>query len=645
MRLWSVAESGLGFRATLFSAYQVLSNMYMESSWPWANLGGLKYVLYGPLIAKAVHTNLYGGNEADNWCLHILLLTFLRYVTYQLWATYSNMYCLSAKYKICKKDAEFDQMDREWDWDNFLLLQAFMATAAHHFLPFLRDMPAWNAGGLIYLAILHMGPAEALYYWVHRAFHKDILFQRYHSLHHAAMVLQPQTAATATFLEHFGLTIIMAVPMVGASWMGGASMGMIYLYCLLFDFLRYMGHSNVEIVPDTIFRWLAPLKYLIYTPSYHTLHHTEMDTNFCLFMPLYDYLGHTLNSKSWDVHRSMSAGQVEEVPDYVFLAHIVDVLSSLHVRFLLRGFCSTPFATWWFLLPLWPVVIPFALAMWVWAKPFVNTGHRLKGRLHQTWIVPRFGFQYFIPFAQEGINNLIQDAILSADKMGVKVISLAALNKNEALNGGGTLFVKRLPNLRVRVVHGNTLTAAVILNELNPDVKEVFLTGATSKLGRAIALYLCKKRIRVMMLTYSEERFKSIQSEAPPEFQNFLVQVTKYQVAQTCKTWIVGKWIAYKEQKWAPVGCHLHQFVVPPIFELRKDCTYGKLAGMQLPDAVEGLSTCEYTMPRRCVHACHAGGILHSLEGWEHHEVGAIDVNKIDMVWEAALKHGFKPMK
>ena len=37
--------------------------------------------------------------------------------------------------------------------------------------------------------------------------------------------------------------------------------------------------------------------------------------------------------------------------------------------------------------------------------------------------------QYFLPFAQEGINNLIEDAILSADKLGVKVISLAALNK------------------------------------------------------------------------------------------------------------------------------------------------------------------------------------------------------------------------
>ena len=37
--------------------------------------------------------------------------------------------------------------------------------------------------------------------------------------------------------------------------------------------------------------------------------------------------------------------------------------------------------------------------------------------------------QYFLPFAREGINNQIEQAILRADRIGVKVISLAALNK------------------------------------------------------------------------------------------------------------------------------------------------------------------------------------------------------------------------
>lgn len=61
------------------------------------------------------------------------------------------------------------------------------------------------------------------------------------------------------------------------------------------------------------------------------------------------------------------------------------------------------------------------------------------------------------------------------------------------------MFVNKHPDLKVRVVHGNTLTAAVILSEVPKDVTEVFLTGATSKLGRAIALYLCRRRIRVLV--------------------------------------------------------------------------------------------------------------------------------------------------
>lgn len=71
--------------------------------------------------------------------------------------------------------------------------------------------------------------------------------------------------------------------------------------------------------------------------------------------------------------------------------------------------------------------------------------------------------------------------------------------QNEALNGGGTLFVNKHPNLKVRVVHGNTLTAAVILKEIPEDVTEAFLSGATSKLGRVIALYLCRRQVRVLV--------------------------------------------------------------------------------------------------------------------------------------------------
>ena len=75
------------------------------------------------------------------------------------------------------------------------------------------------------------------------------------------------------------------------------------------------------------------------------------------------------------------------------------------------------------------------------------------------------------------------------------------MSQNEALNGGGVLFVNKHPDLKVRVVHGNTLTAAVILKGIPEEVEEVFLAGATSKLGRAIAIYLARRRVRVLVRT------------------------------------------------------------------------------------------------------------------------------------------------
>lgn len=84
------------------------------------------------------------------------------------------------------------------------------------------------------------------------------------------------------------------------------------------------------------------------------------------------------------------------------------------------------------------------------------------------------------------------------------------------------------------------------------------------------------------------------------------------------------------------------QFVVPPLKEARKDCTYGQLPGMKLPDAVEGVHSAMMDMERRCVYACYAGAIVHAMENWQHHEVGAIDPARIDETWDAAMRHGFK---
>lgn len=193
------------------------------------------------------------------------------------------------------------------------------------------------------------------------------------------------------------------------------------------------------------------------------------------------------------------AGTNKRVPDFVFLAHVVDIMSAMHSPFVLRSFGSTPFTTRLFLLPMWPFTFGVMLVMWARSKTFLFSFYNLRGHLHQTWVVPRFGFQvsfpfsfllfpfffwirifsgpsnldcliliqsklkteegllnpnntvlsdlnndlcdlissifffydlqYFLPFATEGINKHIEEAILRADRLGVKVLSLAALNK------------------------------------------------------------------------------------------------------------------------------------------------------------------------------------------------------------------------
>ncbi|EFJ36684.1 hypothetical protein SELMODRAFT_164680 [Selaginella moellendorffii] len=610
--------------------------------WPWQRMGTYKYHLFLPIFLSAAHSHYLGTSPRDNWCFHILVIAALRYALYQAWSSFARLHAVVKHHQIISYALTYEQVDREFDCDNGIILHSLLAYALGP--NDISGFSIWNLRGLVYLIAFHAGVTESAYYWLHRAFHTKSLFRSFHSYHHASTAPEPATAFTHTFLEALLQTVLMSVPIFASCFLGGSCLALFYVYPLAFDFFKYLGHFNCEIVPLWAFQKLPLLKYLIYTPSYHSLHHLDLKSNFCLFMPLYDYLGGTQHPNTHAFYRSIRKDGREAVPQFVFLVHCIDILSSLHVAFSGRTASSVPFRGEWYAWLVFPIGLVSCFCVWIWGKTFVATKYLLDGLHAQSWVVPRYGFHYFIPACAAGINRHIERAILDADELGVKVISLAALNKNESLNGGGLLFVKKHPNLKVRVVHGNTLTAALVLRELPAETSEVFLTGSTSKIGRAIALYLCRRNVRIMMLTTSRERYQSIVDEAPADCRHNLVQVTKYQAGQTCKTWIVGKWATSQDQSWAPHGSHFHQFVVPPVHEYRKDCTYGKLAGMKLPQSVEGVHSCEYTFDRGVVAACHAGGLVHALENWTHHEVGSIDIDHIDLVWEAALKHGLEPV-
>lgn len=75
------------------------------------------------------------------------------------------------------------------------------------------------------------------------------------------------SAGNATPLEHLVLAAIITIPVLGTCLLGYGSVGLIYGYLLMFDFLRCLGHCNVEIVPHELFQKFPFLRYILYTPT------------------------------------------------------------------------------------------------------------------------------------------------------------------------------------------------------------------------------------------------------------------------------------------------------------------------------------------------------------------------------------------
>ena len=64
------------------------------------------------------------------------------------------------------------------------------------------DFPLWRGDGFVMTMLLHAGPVEYLYYWLHRALHHHFLYSRYHSHHHSSIVTEPITCKTSPLNKH-----------------------------------------------------------------------------------------------------------------------------------------------------------------------------------------------------------------------------------------------------------------------------------------------------------------------------------------------------------------------------------------------------------------------------------------------------------
>ncbi|CAO2047053.1 unnamed protein product [Urochloa humidicola] len=606
------------------------------SRWPWQDLGNYKYALLAPWAARSTYKFVTSGSgERDLLGFAVLPVLLLRLLYSQLWISVSRHQTARSKHRIVNKSLDFDQVDRERNWDDQILLTALLFYAVNAAAPVAQAVPWWNSKGLVVAALLHVGPVEFLYYWLHRALHHHWLYSRYHSHHHASIVTESITSVIHPFAEEAVYFALFAIPLLTMVATGTASVVVANGYLVYIDFMNYLGHCNFELVPKLLFDIFPPLKYLMYTPSFHSLHHTQFRTNYSLFMPLYDYLYGTLDKSSDDLYeRTLHAR--EEAPDVVHLTHLTTPDSVFHLRLGFASLAAAPLAAAARLRLLWAAAPLTCRLTSLLGGTFRSEANRLDKLNIETWVVPRYTSQYPSKEGLHAIGRLVEKAVADAEASGAKVLTLGLLNQANELNRNGELYVIRKPNLKTKIVDGTSLAVAAVLHMIPQGAKDVLLLGDASKVSTVLASALCEREIQVQIV--DKDMYDCLKQELRPELHKHLLLSSSY----SSKVWLVGNKPTDQEQRKAQAGVHFVPYSQFPPNATRPDCVYHSTPALVVPGSLENLHACENWLPRRVMSAWRAAGIVHALEKWDAHECGA-RVTGVDKAWRAALAHGFRP--
>lgn len=611
------------------------------TDWPWTRLGNFKYLVLAPFVAHSIYSFFISKDENQRDIGHILIFPFLisRIIHNQIWISISRYRTAKGNNRIVDRSIEFDQVDRENNWDDQIIFNGLLYYIGYLRLEQVHHLPLWRTDGMILAALIHIGPVEFIYYWFHRALHHHFLYSRYHSHHHSSIVTEPITAFIHPFAEVMAYYVIFAVPALATEFTGTTSIASFAVYVTFTDLMNNIGHCNFELIPKWIFSICPPLKYLIYTASYHSLHHTQFRTNYSLFMPIYDYIFGTMD-KSSDTLYEKSLERKADVPDVVHLTHLTTLQSIYHLRLGFASLASKPHtASKWYLWLMWPVTLWSIVITWIYGHTFVIERNLFKDLKLQTWAIPKFRTQYFSQWQRKSINKLIEEAIMEADQKGIKVLSLGLLNQEEKLNSNGEIYIRKHPQLKVKVVDGSSLVVAVVLNSIPKGTSQVVLQACRlSKVAYSIALALCQRGTQVV--TLDEEEYKTLKTRFTPEAATNLVLMKSTCVS---KTWLVEDGLSEDEQLKAPKGTLFIPYSPFPPRKARKDCFYLNTPAMISPKHLQNVDSCENWLPRRVTSAWRIAGILHAIEGWNEHECGDMMFD-IDKVWKASLDHGFSPL-
>jgi sterol desaturase/sphingolipid hydroxylase (fatty acid hydroxylase superfamily) len=579
---------------------------------------------------------------------NVLMATLARYIVNYAFTSLAHIDSVSASRRILHKNPPRKQLAREFDWDNPLVGSAAAFLLVQLCTPWLNKVEELSTTSLALCFLGHYLIVEPIYYFYHLVLHWPQVYKHSHSHHHSSVITESVSGTSHPWHETLGYLAVFAFPILLPAWCGHFSYGIIYAYFIFFDIMNCIGHCNFEVVP----LWLqfGPLKYLIYNTCYHSQHHTLFRKNYCLFCPLWDYLGHTVSKESYNMQRRARMSQPQKV-SVVFLGHGLGWSSVLHLPMISPYLATQRHVTKVWMYPLMPLCMLFAaLCRCFQRAAIVLQRYTYRNMNCATWSIPVLGYSYMSKREHPYINRLLLQAIRDAEAQGATHVGLGALNKAQGLNNGGLDLVPYLPQgCQTKLVHGNTLTAAVVYSRVRQHVEpqeEIVFTGATSTVGKAVVLRLLHDGYRIRVLTRSVERFTTLKLAAGSSGQG-LSRIERFEDGADCQYWVLGAAVDRPLAKVATKNTTFLEFAVP--------CTAdgflqpGRvIAAASIP---VNSSYCDVTLSHShdrsteespvTIPACLAATIIHGLEGFQKHEVGDVDANTLDEWLALARKHGF----
>ncbi|RZC02591.1 Protein ECERIFERUM 1 isoform B [Glycine soja] len=367
------------------------------------------------------------------------------------------------------------------------------------------------------------------------------------------------------------------------------------------QWLRAIGFNAVSIEMDCKPVVDSVISNPVPQTEFHSLHHTQFRTNYSLFMPIYDYIYGTMD-KTTDTTYEIALKREESSPDVVHLTHLTTPESIYHLRLGFASLASRPQSSTWYLSLMWPLTLWSILVTWFYGQTFVMERNAFKMLNLQSWVIPRFHVQ------------------------------------GDSFNKYGELYIKRYPELKIKIVDGSSLVVAIVVNSIPKEASQVLLCGKPNKVSYAIASALCERGTKVT--TMYKDEYDKLQLRISNESKKNLVFPGSY----TAKIWLVGDQCDEVEQKKAPKGSLFIPISQFPPKKLRKDCFYHSTPAMIAPPSLVNVDSCENWLPRRVMSAWRVAGILHALECWKVNECGNV-MFSVEKIWQASLQHGFRPLK